>query len=130
MKSVHPWAVAHDSWHSQSDVEMIELVTVPLHLPTPKQSSHSGGAGVVGSVGQAAGPLMQVEHVLRLVHVECTLHIPFEESKVKSEHPWLAAQVAWHSQSVAARVEVMTVPLHLPPEKQSLHSVTMDNELI
>lgn len=66
MKSVHPWAVMHDSWHSQSDVEIMEFVTVPLHLPTSKQSSHTGD----GSVGQTAGPLAQVAQVLRLVQVE------------------------------------------------------------
>ena len=121
MKSVHPWAVMHDSWHSQLDVEIIELVTVPLHLPTSKHSSHSG----VGSVGQTAGPLMHVEHVLRLVQVECTLHIPLEESKVKSEHPWVPAQVSWHSHSDAVMVEVMMVPLHLPLSKQFSHSGTV-----
>ena len=121
VKSVHPWAVMHDSWHSQSDVEMMELVTVPLHLPTLKQSSQRG----VGSVGQTAGPLVQVEQALRLVQEECTLQIPLEESKVKSVQPWLLAQVAWHSQSVAAMVDVMTVPLHLPLSKQFSHSGTV-----
>ena len=119
MKSVHPWVVMHDSWHSQSDVEMMELVTVPLHLPTLKQSSQRG----VGSVGQTAGPLVQVEQEFRLVQEECTLHIPLAESKVKSVQPWLLAHSAWHSQSVAAIVEVMMVPLHLPLPKQSSHSV-------
>ena len=129
MKSVHPWAVMHDSWHSQSDADIIEFDTVPLHLPTPKHSSQRGGGAVVGAVGQTAGPLVQVEQVFRPVQVECTLHIPLRESKVKSEHPWLPAQVAWHSQSVAARVEVRTVPLHLPLSKQASHSETIDFEL-
>ena len=78
MKSVHPWNVMHDSWHSQSDVEMMELIPVPLHLPTLKQSSQRG----VGSVGQTAGPLVQVEQAFRLVQEEYMLHIPCAESKV------------------------------------------------
>ena len=86
MKSVHPWAVMHDSWHSQSDADIIEFDTVPLHLPTPKHASQRGGGAVVGAVGQTAGPLVQVEQVFRPVQVECTLHIPLRESKVKSEH--------------------------------------------
>ena len=49
---------------------------------------------IVVVVGQTLGPLEQLEQVLRLVQLPITLHIPFDESKVKSVHPGIAVQVS------------------------------------
>ena len=75
-------------------------------------------------VGQTGGPLMQVEHVLRLVQLVYQLHIPLEESNVKSVQDWAAEHASWHSHADSVMSEVRIFPVHRPMSKQSLHSVT------
>ena len=80
---------------------------------------------VVGaSVGQTDGPLVQLAQSLRPVQLVYKLHIPLEESNVKSVQLWDAAHDSWHLQNDSVMSEVRMVPVHRPLSKQSSHSVT------
>ena len=80
---------------------------------------------VVGDVvGQTGGPLPQVAQSLRPVQLVYKLHIPLEESNVKSVQPWDVAHASWHLQSDSLMSEVRMFPVHRPLSKQSMHSVT------
>ena len=52
----------------------------------PYQIVPDGEAVVVVVAGQVFGPLVQLVQVVRLVQLPIRLHIPFDESKVKSVH--------------------------------------------
>ena len=77
---------------------------------------------VGGSVGQTGGPLMQLEQVLRPVQLVYQLHIPLEESNVKSVQDVEFEHASWHSQADAVMSEVRIFPVHRPLSKHSSHA--------